>query len=320
MLKNSFVDRMAGAIKSKRSILNVGLDPQIRFIPQHILEWASRVYGNTFEGVGMAFLRFNREIISKVHPFVVSIKPQIAFYECYGHWGLIAYEKTIAYAKTKDLIVITDAKRGDGGDTARAYAEGFIGEVPMIKGNQRSPIRVDCLTIHGYIASSCVPYFVEEIKKYGTGAFVVDKTSFNPNSEVEQMALTEGISVWQALAKLVSIWGEGTEGECGYRNLGVVMGATYPEDASIMRQILPTAWFLIPGYGEQGGGSDGAVIGFNQDGLGGIVNSSRGIIAAWKKGKFACDPKDYLIAACRAAEYSRDDLNDALKRAGKLNW
>jgi len=317
---NTFTDRMVEAIKQKRSILNVGADPQIRFIPKHILESALAEWGNTCEAVGRAFFRFNIEIIDEIHPFVISIKPQLAFYECYGHWGLWAYEKTLVHAKSKGLITIADAKRGDGGDTARAYAQGFIGEIPMIEGIQISPIRVDCLTIHGYIGTSCVSYFVEEIKKSGTGAFVVDKTSFEPNSEIEQLALTKGIPVWQALAEMVNRWGEGTEGECGFRNLGVVMGATYPHDATIMRELLPNAWFLVPGYGEQGGGSDGAVVGFSREGFGGVVNSSRGIIAAWQKGKFTCDSEDYLNAARKAAEYSRDDLNAALKRAGKLNW
>lgn len=317
---NTFTDRLIAAIVQKRSILNLGLDPQIRFIPPHILRWALGLYGNTFEAVGRAFRRFNFEIIDAVHALVASVKPQIAFYECYGRWGIYAYEETIAHATSLGLITITDAKRGDGGDTARAYAQGFIGEVPMIEGTCQSPMHVDGLTINGYIGTACVLHFVEEIMKYGTGAFVVDKTSFEPNSEIEQLALAEGIPVWEALAKLVNKWGEGTEGERGYRNLGVVMGATYPEDAAGMRQLLPNAMFLIPGYGEQDGDSDGAVVSFNEDGFGGIISSSRGIQAAWQKGPFKCDPGDYLQAAYLATEHSRRDLIEALDRAGKLNW
>jgi orotidine-5'-phosphate decarboxylase len=322
MIKNgsTFTDRIIRAIIAKRSILSLGLDPQIGFIPAHIQQWALKKSGNSFEAVARAFLRFNIETIDEVHCLVAAVKLQIAFYECYGHWGVYAYEKTIEYARQKGLVVITDGKRGDGGDTARAYAQEFLGEVPMIRGRRPSPMRVDCLTIHGYIATACVRHFVEEIKQHGTGAFVVAKTSFEPNSEVEQLMLCENIPVWQALAQMVSAWGEGTEGECGYRNLGVVAGATYPEDIQTMRQILPNAFFLIPGYGRQGGGPDGAVVSFNHDGLGGIVNSSRDIIAAWKTGRFKCDSKKYLKATRLAAEFTRQDLLSALERARKLNW
>lgn len=315
----TFTDRLVEKIKRKRSVLCVGLDPQIKLIPTHILEWAKRMYGDTFKAVGAAFKRFNAETIEVIATHAVAVKPQIAFYECYGSWGLEALESTIKFASHFDLEIITDAKRGDGGDTADAYADGFIGEVPMIGGKTaKSPISVDCLTIHGYIGSACVLPFVKRVKKFGTGAFVVDKTSFSPNSEVEQLALKNDIPVWQALARMVNIWGEETEGGYGYRNLGVVMGATYPKDASIMREILPAGWFLVPGYGEQGGGADGAVVGFDEYGFGAVVNSSRGIIGAWRRK--AGFPSMYLSATTQAAESAKDDLNSALYRAGKLKW
>ena len=317
----TFTDRMIVAIKEKKSILNVGLDPQPKFMPPHLVTWAFDEYGSTWEAVGHLYERFNRQIIDVVAPFAVSVKPQIAFYEAYGCWGIWAFEETIQYAKSKGLLVITDAKRGDGGDTAQAYADGHLGEVPMFSmGTTESPLRADALTIHAWIGSSCISPFLAAVKKYGTGVFVVDKTSFDPNSEVEQTITQSGLPNWQVLAKMVEVWGEGTEGKYNYRNFGVVMGATYPEDAEVMRQILPNTWFLIPGYGAQGGGADGTVVGFNKDGFGGIVNSSRGIIAAWQKGPFQCDPEKFTAAAAKAAEFARDDLNEALKRAGKMNW
>jgi len=236
-------------------------------------------------------------------------------------WGIWAFEETIKYARSAGLQVITDAKRGDGGDTAQAYADGHLGEVPLFDGaRSASPLRVDALTVHAWIGTSCVAPFVKAVKKYGTGVFIVDKTSFVPNSEIEQTITSAGDHNWEMLANLVQAWGEGTEGRYGYRNFGVVMGATYPEDAPKMRKILPNSWMLVPGYGAQGGGSDGAVTVINEDGFGGIVSSSRAVIAAWWKGPFKRDPVYFVEAAALAAEASRDDLNAALKRAGKLNW
>lgn len=316
----TFTDRMIGAIRQKKSILNGGLDPQLKFMPPHLIDWARQTWGETFEAVGHLFARFNQEIIDAVYPFAVSVKPQSAFYEPYGSWGTWALEKTIDYARTHDLLIITDAKRGDGGATAQAYADCYIGETPFFDGTIQSPLRVNALTIHGWIGSSCINPFLEAVKKYGTGVFVVDKTSFDPNSEVEQLVTQSGLTNWQALATMVEEWGRGTEGRYGYRNFGVVMGATYPEDAATMRQILSNAWFLIPGYGAQKGGPDDAVVGINKDGFGGIVNSSRGIIAAWQKGQFQTDPENFAAAAAAAASFARDDLNAALERAGKFPW
>lgn len=319
----TFTDELIEAIRVKGSILNVGLDPQLKFMPPHLTKWAYETYGGGCEGIARLFLRFNKEIIDAVSRFAVSVKPQIAFYEIYGHRGLFAFEQTKKYAQKKGLQVIADAKRGDGGDTAKAYAAGHIGRIPMFVDYHNTliqvkpPLLVDAVTIHAWIGSSCVTPFLEAVKEYGTGVFVVVKTSFTPNSEIEQTKTSSRVPMWVKLAKMVAKWGTGTEGEYGYRNFGVVLGATYPEDAPRMREILPKTWFLIPGYGAQGGGSDGAVTGINKDGYGGIVNSSRGIIAAWKKDQFRTTSEKFAEAAAKAAEFARKDLNDALKRAGK---
>ena len=336
----TFTDKMIEAIKEKKSILNVGLDPQPEFMPLHLLRWALDGFGTTEkrngtivrrlspEGIGNLYLRFNCETIDVVWPFAISVKPQMSFYEVYGYWGVWAFEKTKEYAKSKGLLVITDAKRGDGGDTAKSYANGHIGEVsfPILKDGELdfwsvpSPIRADAATVHAWIGDSCLEPFVAAAKKHGTGVFIVVKTSFTPDSRVEQTITQSGLPMWQVLAQMVDEWGQGTEGKYGYRNVGVVMGATKPDDAPAMKKILPKAWKLIPGYGAQGGGADGAVVVINEDGFGGVVNSSRAVIAAWRKGQFQTDPEKFAEAAAKAAEFSRDDLNAALKRAGKMNW
>lgn len=324
-MKTTFTDRMIEAIQRKKSILNVGLDPQLTFMPSDLVRWACDNYGYGCEAVARLFLRFNKEIIDATSDFAVSVKPNIAFYEGYGHYGIMAYEQTIRHARKAGLLVIADTKRGDGGATARVYASAHIGRVDMFRRDGRGitsvkpPLLVDATTIHGWIAESCVQPFIDSVMKHGTGVFVVVKTSFKPNSEVEQVEVY-GRPMWQKLAQFVSQWAQGTEGKSGYQNLGVVIGATYPSDAEKMREILPKAWFLIPGYGAQGGGSDGAVVGINEDGFGGIVNSSRGIIAAFQKNQFRTEDKNFAEAAAKAAEFARDDLNKALKRAQKCPY
>lgn len=322
----TFTDRLIEAIREKKSLLAVGLDPQLQYMPRHLKEGAVARLGKSLDAVGSLFRRFNRAVIDAVEPFCIAVKPQIAFYEIYGLAGLRAFSDTIYYARKKGLVVITDAKRGDGGDTAIAYAQGHVGKIPFWGATPdelsevESPIRADALTVHGYIGSACITPFVKAVLDHGTGIFVVDKTSFKPNSEVEQIEAASGRKVWEELALLVGRWGEGTEGRHGYRNVGVVLGATYPTDAPAMRQILPTSWFLVPGYGKQGGGADGAVAAANQDGLGIVVNSSRGITYAYREEQFKTDPENFAGAAAEAARFAQNDLNEALKRAGKFNF
>lgn len=329
----TFTDRLIEAIQRKKSILCVGLDPQLRYMPEDLCRKAVEQFGPTMKAIEEVFSWFNRFIIHAIRPYAVCVKPQTAFYEAYGSHGIRAFEETTVTARGQGLILIEDAKRGDGSDTATAYAQGHIGRVPFwgkrigqlsaVEG----PMRVDAVTIHGYIGTDCVGAFQRQIMKHGTGAFVVDKTSFNPNSEIEQLVTQRGLSVWEELAHCVAKWAAGTEGYRGYTNLGVVMGATYPDDARKMRAILPRAWMLVPGYGKQGGGADGAVVAVNEDGFGAVVNSSRGVIYA----KYFDDqlPEEqrkykgmsFAEAAGAAAKEARDDLNAALRRAGKgLDW
>lgn len=320
----TFVDELQASMKRKKSVLCIGLDPQLRFMPPHLIEEMRAVYGDTEEAIGELFYAFNRTMIDVGEPYACAVKPQAAFY-CRSHYAWKALEKTLAYAKYRGLPRIKDAKCKDGGQTAEAYAEAHIGTVPFFDDRRVvAPIRSDAVTIDGYIGEDSVSWYVREVKANGTCAFVVDKTSFQPNSVIEQLVTDNGLTVWERLAHYVALWSEGTEGENGYTNTGVVMGATYPEDAPKMRKILPKAIMLVPGYSDkeggsegQGGGADGAVVPFNEDGFGAVVNSARTIIAAWIKGRFACDPKDFAQASAQAAKFVRDDLNEALKRAGK---
>lgn len=324
----NFADKLCKAVREKGTFLCCGLDPQLRYMPPHLIRQAVEMHGRTFEAIGWLFQEFNRRIIDAVHPFVVCVKPQMAFYEIYGEDGISAYYQTVCYAQEKGLLVITDAKRGDGGDTADAYADGYLGTVPFWPAfteplenltRVRSATRTDCMTVHGYIGEDCVGRFITRVKENGTGIFVVTKTSFKPNSAVEQLVTKNEIPVWQELAIMVKEWGKDTEGSFGLRNVGVVMGATYPEDALIMRDILPDSIFLIPGYGAQGSGAKDAVVGIRKDGLGGVVNNSRALIYAWQntKGRHQCLPEHFDAAAAAQARDDRDALVVACQEAGK---
>ena len=324
----NFADRLCEEARKKKSILCAGLDPQLRYMPPHLIRSAVIRYGLSFMAVEWMFSEFNRQIIDAIHDIVPVVKPQLAFYERYGAYGVKALERTIAYAQGKRLLVIVDGKRGDGGDTADAYADGYLGRVPFFGEGEDptndltrhlSPIRADCMTVNGYIGEDCVGRFVKAVKENGTGIFVVTKTSFKPNSAVEQLNTESHEEVWMRLARMVQIWGEGTEGACGLRNVGVVMGATYPEDAATMREILPNSIFLIPGLGGQGATADDAVAGIRQDGFGGIVNDSRNLIFAWQnaKGKYQCEPEKFADAARLQAIDDRDALIAACQKAGK---
>ena len=320
----TFTDKLIAAIDEKKSILCAGLDPQAEHIPDYLKKKSVKEFKDPFEAAAESFWEFNRLIIDAVAPYVAAVKPQAGFYEQYGHYGIRTLERTISYAKERGLVVILDAKRGDGSDTAIAYARTYVGKVNLLDGSKSfSPVHVDALTVHTWIGRSCLDPFLQEMKENGTGVFAVTKTSFVPNSAVENITAESGDPVWVEQAKMISEWGNGSEGEKGYRNLGVVMGATYPEDAIKMREILPNAWFLVPGYGAQGGGAEGAVIGADGKGFGIIVNSSRGITRAYLKGPFQKDLPEGLgfeQVAAQAAKHGRDELNEALRKQGKASW
>lgn len=325
----NFADRVIKAIYDNMSYLCVGLDPQLRYFPPHILQYCAKTYGPGIEATAQAIVMFYKTIIDATNEFAFAFKPQMAFYEKYGHLGVWAFEEIVRYALLTGKIVIEDAKREDGGDTSTAYAEGHLGQIDVIgeDGNLTSSPNcygVDAITITPWIEEPNFKPFLEVAKREGRGIFVVDRTSFKPTSSLQEMVDESGDKGWVGLAKKVGEMGEESKGENGYSSIGVVMGATYPEDAPKMKEILPMAFKLIPGFGAQGGEADEAVVCVNNDGFGIIPNNSRGTNYAWHprfKSEFQCDPRSYALAAANASRQARDALNEAVKRRiGKLPW
>ncbi len=320
-LAYNFADHIIETQQQQGSVLICGLDPQLKKIPTNLFfKYRNLELGKM---ISMVICEFNERIIDAVIPFVCGFKLQVAFYEQYGSAGWEALEWTVKYIRDAGLPCILDAKRGDGGNAAAAYAGLLAGiAVPYMIDNkliwEREPgLNVDCMTVHGWIDEAQMQPMLEKVKPTGKGLQVVCKTLFSPLSRIEELILPDGHKVWQKLASFVREWSEGTEGEKGYRTIGVVLGSILPNDALIMRNILPNNLFLIPSYYDQDQNivdADQIVLSFNKDGFGGMVNSSGGILYAYMKGPFACQEEDFSKAAAREAELFRNELNESLKK------
>ncbi len=308
------IDRLIQKIKETGTPIVVGLDPQLGFIPDSVKSAAFREYGETLEGAAEALLRFNMEIVDAVHDLIPAVKPQIAMYERYGLPGLQAFYRTVEYCRDRDLVVIGDVKRGDIGSTSAAYADAHLGSVAV--GEQRFvPFGEDFATVNPYLGSDGVLPFVKVCKEEDRGIFVLVKTS-NPSSGEFQDRLIDGRPLYEWVGEKVNEWGEGTEGRYGYTEVGAVVGATYPEMGAVLRKLMPKAYILVPGYGAQGGTGRDLVPFFNADGLGAVVNSSRGILAAWTKETYASYGENGFGAAARAAVLDmKKDIEGALAEA-----
>ena len=308
------IDRLIQKIKETGTPIVVGLDPQLGFIPDSVKSAAFREYGETLEGAAEALLRFNMEIVDAVHDLIPAVKPQIAMYERYGLPGLQAFYRTVEYCRDRDLVVIGDVKRGDIGSTSAAYADAHLGSVAV--GEQRFvPFGEDFATVNPYLGSDGVLPFVKVCKEEDRGIFVLVKTS-NPSSGEFQDRLIDGRPLYEWVGEKVNEWGEGTEGRYGYTEVGAVVGATYPEMGAVLRKLMPKAYILVPGYGAQGGTGRDLVPFFNADGLGAVVNSSRGILAAWTKETYASYGEHGFGAAARAAVLDmKKDIEGALAEA-----
>ena len=292
------VSKLIEKIQKTKAPIGVGLDPMLSYIPEHVTKKAYEEFGETLEGAAEAIWQFNKEIVDATCDLIPSVKPQIAMYEQFGLPGLAAYDKTVKYCQEKGLIVIGDVKRGDIGSTSAAYAAGHIGKV-QVGSKTYSGFDTEYITVNPYLGTDGVKPFVDVCNECDRGIFVLVKTS-NPSSGEFQDRLIDGRPLYELVAEKVVEWGSASmDGE--YSNVGAVVGATYPEMSKILRKLMPKTYFLVPGYGAQGGTAEDLKYCFNQDGLGAIVNSSRGIIAAYKKDTYAKFGPEHFGEASRQA-------------------
>lgn len=307
------INRLVEKIQKTNAPICVGLDPMLEYIPEHILAKAYGELGETLEGAAEAIWQYNKVIVDATYDLIPSVKPQIAMYEQFGIEGLKAFKKTVDYCHEKDLIVIGDVKRGDIGSTSAAYAVGHLGTV-KIGSKEYKAFDEDFATVNPYLGSDGVKQFIDVCKEEKKGLFILVKTS-NPSSGEFQDRLIDGRPLYEWVGEKVAQWGEEHMGD-SYSYIGAVVGATYPEMGKILRKIMPKSFILVPGYGAQGGkGADLAHF-FNEDGLGAIVNSSRGIIAAYKQKEYEKYGSENFGDASRAAvEDMIADIDGALKAA-----
>lgn len=304
-----FADRLVAAIQAKNSVVCVGLDPRFNQMPAFLVNRMVEEHGKTPKAVAHTFLEFNKGIIDAVHDLVPIVKPQVAFYEQYGSLGMWALEETCRYAKEKGLLVLVDGKRNDIGSTATAYAKAWLGGVDLF-GEKHFAFEADALTINTYLGWDGVKPFLDACGEQGKGVFTLVKTS-NPSSGDIQDRITaeEQMSIAELMAHFVETWGFDHTGESGYHFMGAVVGATYPKEAVKLREIMPNAFFLVPGYGAQGGGAEDVKPCFNKDGMGALINSSRGIIFAYEKNGATKDGSDYAECARDAVIAMNEAIN-----------
>lgn len=300
------MDRLIEKIEKLENPTVIGLDPRPEMIPLEI----RKKYDNTIEGISKAVIEWNHRLIDAVQEIIPAIKPQLAFYEMLGIEGMKAFEDTCNYAKQKDMIIIADNKRGDIGSTAEAYAKAYLGKVSVGE-KKESIFDVDFVTVNPYLGIDGVKPFIDICKEEGKGAFILVKTSNPSSGELQDLKTEEGIEIYKKVALLVEEWGKELVGEKGYSSIAAVVGATYPKQLQELRHIMPHSYFLIPGYGAQGGKAEDIALGFDKNGLGGIVNASRSLICAYQKE----ENKELSIeeATKKEAIRMKEELNQAIR-------
>ncbi len=298
-------DRLIENIIEKQNPTVAGLDPKLDYVPASVKNACFEQYGKTLEGAAAALLAFNKAIIDQIYDIVPAIKPQAAYYEMYGWQGVKALHDTIAYAKEKGMFVMTDGKRNDIGTTMEAYATAHLGTTD-VAGESIDAFGADALTVNGYLGTDGVKPLVKICQEKDKGIFVLVKTSNPSSGELQDLKLENGASVYEQMGKMCERWGEELPGKYGYSGVGAVVGATYPEQLAEMREKAPHTFFLVPGYGAQGGGANDAKNAFDKNGLGAIINSSRGIMCAWKAQGLSED--DFAAAARNEALRMKADI------------
>ncbi len=304
------IDILIKKIQEKDNPSVVGLDPRIEYVPSFIRQKSYETYGKTVEGITQAILEYNKGLIDKLYDIIPAVKPQSAYYEIYGSHGVKVLEETIRYAKAKDLYVITDVKRNDIGSTAEAYAEAYLGS-KIVDDIKVSAFNSDSITINPYLGIDGVAPFLNYCENNKKSIFILVKTSNKSSGELQDLMI-ENESLYERVSHLVNKWGSKSIGENGYSNVGAVVGATYPKQAAKLRKFMPKSYFLVPGYGAQGGTADDILPCFNNDGLGAIINSSRGIICAYINNK--SNEEEYAIAARKEAIIMRNNIRKSLEK------
>lgn len=298
-------------IRHRQNPTVLGLDPKLDYVPPHLVQQVAEQLDNPMEIAAESLLRFNTALIDAVADIVPAVKPQLAYYEMYGPAGLRAFAKTCRYAAGKGLVVIADGKRNDIGSTAQAYATAYLGTTALSDGVETNLYEIDALTVNAYLGLDGIEPFLNIGSAAGKGCFVLVRTSNPSAGDFQDLALSDGRKLYEAVADKVREWGELFVGELGYSSVGAVVGATWPEQAAELRRRMPKTLILVPGYGAQGATGRDVAVNFDSSGMGAIVNASRSLMCAWQK-EPGCAPEDFAGACRRAAERMQADLTAAI--------
>lgn len=305
------IDQLIQKIKQTNNPTVIGLDPRYDMLPNCI----KKNYTGSVKKICEGILEYNKALIDNVCDIIPAVKPQMAFYEAFGLDGIQCFQETCKYAKENNMIVIVDAKRGDIGSTAESYSSAYIGKT-KVEDQLYGLDYIDFITVNAYFGTDCVKPFIEDCKKYDKGIFILVKTSNPSSGELQDLKLENGKTIYETMGNLVETWGTELIGENGYSSIAAVVGATYPEQLQTLREQMPHTFFLIPGYGAQGGKAGDIALGFDQNGLGGIINASRSLMCAYKSDRWKDQFSDEEFAKATRAEAirMRDELNGAIQR------
>lgn len=309
----NFADRLILEIKHKQNPTVMGLDPLLSYVPEHIRRAVEAEIEDPLEAAAESIYRFNCALIDAVAEIVPAVKPQMAYYELYGQAGLHAFARTCSYARQNNMLVIADAKRGDIGPTAMAYANAYLGRTELDDGMFTKLYDIDALTVNAYLGFDGVEPFLQAAGGGEKGIFILVRTSNPSAGDIQDLELQDGRTVYEAMADKVDGWGKLFVGELGYSPVGAVVGATWPRQAEELRKRMPQTLILVPGYGAQGARGDDVAVNFDADGQGAIVNASRSLMCAWQK-ESGCDPEDFAGACRRAAILMKEDLQQAIAK------